>query len=86
MPTIPTIHDNGTPKAALLAALTAADEAIGKAAKVLVQTAPNARDYYPQGPDAWGKARDEWTEIQTQLRTIREKVVAAMVHIHEQAR
>ena len=72
MTAIPTIHDNGTPKAALLAALTAADEAIGKAAKALVQTATNARDYYPQGPDAFNKAADEHEARMSALAKMRE--------------
>lgn len=59
MPAIPTIHLNGTSKDALLHAFTAADEALAKAGKALAETAPNARDYYPQGPDAYGKAADE---------------------------
>lgn len=86
MKTLPTIHMNGTPAKMLLEgydelsfALLSAQDAFGKVEF-------NARDYYPQGPDAWGKARDEWTELQSQLHAIREKVVTVMIHIHEQAR
>lgn len=86
MKTLPTIHMNGTPAKMLLegydnleGALLAAQDALGKVEF-------NARDYYPQGMEAWKAARDEWTELQTQLNTIREKVVAVMIHIHEQSR
>ena len=71
MPTIPTIHLNGTSKAALLHALTEADAAISKAGHALAETAPNARDYYPQGPSAYGKAADEHAARMTALGKIR---------------
>lgn len=67
MPTIPTIHDNGTKKADLLFALTTADEMLDKAAAALAATGPNARDYYPQGPGAFDKAA---AEHETRMRQI----------------
>ena len=86
MKTLPTIHMNGTPAKMLLegydnleGALLAAKDAFGKVEF-------NARDYYPQGMEAWKAARDEWAELQTQLNAIREKVVAVMIHIHGQKR
>lgn len=49
---IPTIHLNGTSKERLIEALCAASAALDDAYKAMKQTAPNGRDYYPQGPDA----------------------------------
>ena len=83
---VPTLHLNGTSKTSLIDDLCEASHALNVAYDAMKRCGPNGRDYYPQGPDAWGKARDEWTEIQKQLHAIREKVVAVMIHIHEQAR
>jgi len=53
---IPTIHMNGTSREALLSAYEEAMTAIAAALRALEETAPNGRDYYPQGPDAIGAA------------------------------
>ena len=37
-----------------------------------MQTAPNARDYYPQGPDAFNKAADEHEARMSALAKMRE--------------
>lgn len=58
----PTIHLNGTSKAALLEDWEKAHEALNLALRLLCQAAPNGRDYYPQGPDAIHKAQIEHTE------------------------
>lgn len=47
--TVPTVHLNGTSRESLIAALVAASEALDVAYEKLKQTAPNGRDYYPQG-------------------------------------
>lgn len=49
---LPTIHLNGTSKQSLIDGLCEASGAIGLAYASLKQTAPNGRDYYPQGPAA----------------------------------
>lgn len=48
----PTIHHNGTSRDALLKGYIDAAEAIRDALKLVAQTAPNGRDYYPQGNTA----------------------------------
>lgn len=50
--TLPTLHSNGTSKERLIDALCDARNALDAAYKALKLTAPNGRDYYPQGPDA----------------------------------
>ena len=45
----PTIHANGTTKERLLEAIEGASLALKIAEEKLAQTAPNGRDYYPQG-------------------------------------
>ncbi len=56
---IPTIHLNGTSKEQLTGALSAAYDGLNAAYDLLKQTAPNGRDYYPQGGDAMEMAVDE---------------------------
>jgi len=56
---IPTIHLNGTSKEELARQLEDAHSAITFAQTKLRQAAPNAPDYYPQGPDAIYQATDD---------------------------
>lgn len=53
----PTIHLNGTSATALAEAYENAVSALFRARDALVLAAPNARDYYPQGPNAFSEAR-----------------------------
>lgn len=68
MTTIPTIHLNGTGYTTLRDEYAAAYAAIGKAVEALAATTCNGRDFYPQGVDAYYRARDERTEAFTKLR------------------
>ena len=83
--TAPTIHLNGSSGEELAARLEAAGAALFSAREALALTAPNARDYYPQGPDAHGRARREHDararrllEVQEELVQLHEHVVAAV--------
>lgn len=58
-PLVPTIHLNGTPADRLSDAVDAALAALRTAIKAVAETAPNARDYYVQGPDAAHRAGRE---------------------------
>jgi hypothetical protein len=49
---LPTIHMNGTSKERLVEALCNASAKLDDAYSALKETAPNGRDYYPQGPVA----------------------------------
>lgn len=68
MATIPTIHLNGTGYTTLRDEYAAAYDAISKAVEALAATTCNGRDFYPQGADAYYRARDERTEAFTKLR------------------
>ena len=52
----PTVHLNGTSRAVLLDANQKAARAIADAIEALHDAAPNARDYYVQGVDAYSQA------------------------------
>lgn len=68
MATIPTIHLNGTGFTTLRDEYAAAYDAIDKAIDALVAATSNARDFYPQGADAYYKHRDERSEAFDNLR------------------
>jgi len=57
----PTIHLNGTSKTELLDQQLKALEALRKAGAALMRAAPNGRDYYPQGPQAYTEAATDHT-------------------------
>ncbi len=77
----PTIHMNGTSKGRLLDGYTEAALAIRHAMDKLAETAPNGRDYYPQGPDAIGKATNEHSERMAKLRSLLADMSALAVHV-----
>lgn len=74
---LPTIHANGTPRQILEDGYLAAYSGVLKAMSTLAQVEINARDYYPQGDDAFSKAvaqaiqaRDHLDACKTYLGTI----------------
>ena len=62
MTTIPPIHLNGTGFTSLRDEYAAAYDALKKAREAFASTTCNGRDFYPQGNDAYYKARDERVE------------------------
>lgn len=61
-PTLPTIHLNGTGADSLKKEYRSARRAIGAAIDALAAATCNARDFYPQEPGAWQRARAERQE------------------------
>lgn len=72
--TLPTIHLNGTSKERLVDALCDASNALNEAYEALKQTAPNGRDYYPQGNDALAAATSEHMDRLRRLDAIKDEV------------
>jgi hypothetical protein len=75
---VPTVHLNGTSRAELERQLEAAATAVRDAIVTVGGAAPNARDYYPQGDDAFRVAARQhagWLvqlgDILTSLETVR---------------
>lgn len=66
----PTIHLNGTSRQDLLDDLTTAVTAMYRAIECVQDTAPNARDYYPQGGTAWRGADTEHRGRVERLRAV----------------
>lgn len=73
---IPSVHLNGTSKAALSEGYENAARQLSKALDALVQTAPNARDYYVQGPAAFTQVCAEHKARVNALKDVREQIVA----------
>jgi len=71
---LPTIHDNGTSKDQLVKELIDVHEALDTAYRVMKETAPNARDYYPQGPRKFAIAVEEHLGRLKRLDQIKEEI------------
>ena len=81
---IPTLHMNGTSGADLLDQNTNAWEAVRAAIDALYAAAPNARDYYVKGPEAFSSAqRDHQTRLST-LTGVRDQLAALVEGIQDQ--
>lgn len=70
----PLVHLNGTSCADLLGQYQEAINALMVAETALVETAPNARDYYPQGDDAFLRATVEHGRRLTRLTSIKDEI------------
>lgn len=86
MTTIPTIHLNGTGFTTLRDEYAAAYDAIDKAIDALVKAELNGRDFYPQGPDAFYKARDERQAALDKLREAHQYAGEMLAGICDQQR
>ncbi len=73
---LPTIHLNGTSGMSLLTQIREAHRAVDKALKALYGMAPHARDYYPQGDDAFVQATTEHSARLERLRSVAEELDA----------
>ena len=60
--TLPTIYLNGTGAQSLEEEYRAVRRAVSAASDALQAATCNARDFYPQGPGAWQRARAERDE------------------------
>ena len=69
--TTPTVHMNGSGFDSLWDGYDAADDKIIELRDAFGKIEFNARDYYPQGPDAWNKAVDERQAINQKIRDIK---------------
>lgn len=70
MTTLPTIHLNGTGAHTIASEYRAVRLAVQAVVGRLAVATCNARDFYPQGPDAWQQARAERREMFQLLQRI----------------
>ena len=72
---IPTIHLNGTGAEALKREIEAAVDAVGTAMRAVANMTVHGRDYYPQGPDAFGRALTEHQNRRMRLLSVLDELV-----------
>ena len=77
----PLVHFNGTSKNTLAEGYHAAATAITAALDKLIEAAPNARDYYPQGPDVYSVARREHDARCEALRAVYRDMAELYEHV-----
>ena len=71
---IPTVHINGTSQKELSDGLEKALNKIDEAILALRDAWPHGRDYHPRGPDAYGRANDQWKWRLQQLSRVRNEL------------
>lgn len=81
----PTVHLNGTSRDALFEANVEAAGAIRRALAKLRDAAPNARDFYPQGPDAFATAQRQHNARAESLRAVLKDLESICEHLSEDA-
>jgi len=79
----PTIHSNGTSPEMLRRGYEDARVAVGKALEALEKIEFNARDYYPQGPGAWGTAAAEQSDRYQLLLRVKDDLEKLEMHIQD---
>lgn len=72
----PTVHLNGTSGVDLLRQVHEAAEALRAAMETLSAAAPNGRDYYPQGEQAYSQASKEHEDRMARLRAVYDELGA----------
>jgi hypothetical protein len=79
----PLVHLNGTGREQLAAQYESAALALTTAIDALMEAAPNARDYYPLGPDAFSEAQREHASRLSRLLTVKDELSALWEHVEE---
>ena len=80
MTTLPTIHLNGTGADSLEREYRAVRKAVAATADALAAATCNARDFYPQGSEAWHRAQAERAEAFRLLTQVSDYAVAWELH------
>lgn len=75
---VPCVHLNGSGKTSLLRELESAHDAVSLAYDALKKMDINARDYYPYGPEAYSRAREEHLSRMKKLDLVRMELDAIM--------
>ena len=82
-PTLPSIHLNGTGRRMLTEDYTAAYHALQAAFRAFQRIEFNARDYYPQGADAFARARTQRDIQLHHLAEVQHYLETHLMHIGE---
>lgn len=79
----PLVHMNGTSGEALLSGYVQAGAVLTKAIEALHDAAPNARDYYPLGDDAFSAARREHEGRAGRLMGVLKEIYELAEHVQD---
>ncbi len=79
--TLPTIHLNGTDAKSLMTEYHEVYKAIDRACFALAAATCNARDFYPQGPGAYERARRERDDAFLKLKEVQNLAEAWMTRV-----
>lgn len=82
--TLPTIHLNGSSAEVLQNQYESALNAVAEALGALYNASPNARDYYVQGEDVFGKASREHRARIAKIEEVRDELQVIQEHIANQ--
>ena len=82
----PLVHLNGTSRDALLESYKDPANALRTALRELERNGPNARDYYPLGPDAFPAAVAEHVHRMRRVADVIGELEALMEHVHSAGR
>jgi hypothetical protein len=85
-PVLPTIHLNGTGAESLEREYRAVRRAVAAAAEALAAATCNARDFYPQGSEAWHRAKAERAEAFRLLTQVSDYAEAWELHAMDHRR
>lgn len=77
----PTIHLNGTSPEGLMEQVQGAMIACRNAISALASAAPNARDYYPQGSEAFSIALAEFEDRMNRMRSVLRELEEIAEHV-----
>lgn len=81
----PLIHLNGSGAIALLDALNNAYHRCQDAMEAIRKTAPNGRDYYPLGDNAYKQAREEYDSRIERINSVAMELSELLIHVMDQA-
>lgn len=81
---IPQVHINGTSRLDLLGQMLAAARGLREAYALMAAAAPNQRDYYPMGPEAWEQAQAQHGARLTAVEGIRREYEELALAISDQ--
>jgi hypothetical protein len=85
-PILPTIHLNGTGAETLQREYSAVREKLNTTIDELVKATCNQRDFYPQDPEAWERAKAERAEAFRLLENVKAYVQSWEYHAYENKR
>ena len=80
---LPTIHLNGTSAAELIRGHEAVEDKLRELIDAIDSVEFNARDYYPQGPDAWTLAKAQRNASRAKIVEVLAENTSILEHLFQ---